>query len=90
MFAISVRDIRALLNAAVHKFSAGVCSAQHVRVLHVFFLQKLNVIVHCLNVIVIFVILLSLLVVYTKIWREERGNSKLPKLCRSRTRLNED
>ena len=28
--------------------------------------------------------------VYTKIWEEERGNSKLPKLCRSRTRLYED
>ena len=28
--------------------------------------------------------------VYTKIWEEERGNSKLPKLCRARTRLHED
>ena len=28
--------------------------------------------------------------VYTKIWREKRGNSKLPKLCRSWNRLHED
>ena len=28
--------------------------------------------------------------VYTKIWGEERGNSKLPKLCRSRNRLHKD
>ena len=37
MFAISVRDVVAHLNAAVHKFSAGVCSSQNLRVLHVFF-----------------------------------------------------
>ena len=36
MFVISVRDVAALLNAAVHKFSAGVCSSQNLRVLHVF------------------------------------------------------
>ena len=47
MFAISVRDVAALLNAAVHKFSAGVCSSENLRVLHVFF--KLNVIMHCLK-----------------------------------------
>ena len=28
--------------------------------------------------------------VYTKIWREKCGNSKLPKLCRSRNRLHKD
>ena len=28
--------------------------------------------------------------VYTKIWEEERGNSKLPKLCQSMTRWPED
>ena len=28
--------------------------------------------------------------VYTKIWGEEHGNSKLSKLCRSKTRLHED
>ena len=28
--------------------------------------------------------------VYTKIWEEERGNSKLPRLCQSRNRLHED
>ena len=28
--------------------------------------------------------------VYTKIWEEERGDLKLPKMCRSRTRLHED
>ena len=73
MFAISVRDVAALLNAVVHKFSAGVCRSQNLRVLHVFFLKTechyalfengCNM-SHftCLNVIVLFVILLSLLV----------------------------
>ena len=28
--------------------------------------------------------------VYTKIWEEERGNSKLPRLCQSRNRLHKD
>ena len=74
MFAISVRDVAAHLNDAVHKFSAGVCSSQNLRVLHVFFLLKTEC--HCalsengcnmshftcLNFIVFFVILLSLLV----------------------------
>jgi len=74
MFAIFVRDVAALLNAAVHKFSAGVSSSQNLRVLHVFFFWKLNVIVHCLKMdatclsllvwmsLCFFVILLSLLV----------------------------
>jgi hypothetical protein len=73
MFAISVRDVAAHLNAAVHKFSAGVCSSHNLKVLHVFFLKTechcalsengCNM-SHftCLNVIVFFVILLSLLV----------------------------
>ena len=39
MFAISVPDIAALLNVAVHKFYAGVCSAHNLRVLHDFFLE---------------------------------------------------
>jgi len=40
MFAISVPDIAALLNVAVHKISAGVCSAQNLKVLHEFFLEN--------------------------------------------------
>ena len=28
--------------------------------------------------------------VYTKIWKEERGNSKLPRLCQSRNQLHKD
>ena len=33
---------------------------------------------------------IMVLCVYTKIWRKKHGNSKLPKLCRSRNQLHKD